>query len=413
MSQVQRRQEMPHGWGRVPYTYQDRLPWMNLPFPVEEYHERLQRLRGLMAHDGLDCLVVLGTRGEGANIRYLTNFEDFYGGQSVVVVPMDGPPGFTTNAIMHGEPMHSGIQDCWIEDVRCAAAPRTVAGSTNVVTIGDHIEDFINARGAAGGSIGVVGEIDAGWLLELLADRFPRTRARPASGLLTEMRAIKSPREVEVMRKACHLADVALQAAMDAVRPGVSEFDLAAEANYAMFKAGAEHPAFAIALTAGPRSGFKHMAPTGYRVMEGDMVYIDVGGRYMGYHSDCSRQRVCGTPSDEQRRFMETQIAIVEAVTRAARPGAVIADLARIGFAIARDAGYEQYLYFRGHGIGCAVQDLPAFTPNNPAALQENMVFAFEAMLVRKEFGTACWEDIWWVTRDGLERLNRAPVRWW
>jgi len=54
------RQAMPYGWGRVPYTYQDRLPWMNLPFPVEEYRDRLRTLGTLMARDGVDCLVVLG-----------------------------------------------------------------------------------------------------------------------------------------------------------------------------------------------------------------------------------------------------------------------------------------------------------------------------------------------------------------
>ena len=60
-----------------------------------------------------------------------------------------------------------------------------------------------------------------------------------------------------------------------------------------------------------------------------------------------------------------------------------------------------------------AIHDLPSITPGNPMALQENMVFAFEPMLVRKEFGTACWEDIWWVTGSGLERLNRCAIRWW
>jgi Xaa-Pro aminopeptidase len=166
-------------------------------------------------------------------------------------------------------------------------------------------------------------------------------------------------------------------------------------------------------MTAGPRSGFKHLAPTGYRVKPGDMVYIDVGGRYMGYYSDCSRQRVCGEPDAEQLRFMETQITIVEEVVKAARPGAVIGDLAEIGIAIARDAGYEQWLYFRGHGIGCATHDLPSFAPGNPAALQENMVFCFEPMLVREGFGTACWEDIWRVTPTGVENLNRCQIRWW
>jgi Xaa-Pro aminopeptidase len=407
------RPEMPYGWGRVSYSLEDRLPWMNLPFATSEYDQRIDRLRRLMAQEKIDVLVVVGNRADNSNIRYLANFEDFYGGESIIVVPSQGNIGFTTNAIMHGEPMHSGIQDCWIEDVRCAAAPRTVTGSADAVTILDHVEDFITASKAGNGTVGIVGEFNIAEIEAFLSDRFPEATFKNASAILRNMRAIKSLAEVEVMRKACHLADVGLKAALDAVRPGVSEFDLSGEANHAMFKAGSEHPAFAIAVAAGPRSGFKHVAPTGYKVKEGDMVYLDLGGRYMGYYSDCSRQRVCGEATAEQLRFMEAQITIVEEVTKAARPGAVIADLAEIGIQIARDAGYEEYLYFRGHGIGCATHDLPSFAPGNPKKLEENMVFCFEPMLVKKEFGTACWEDIWWVNPTGVERLNKLAYRFW
>lgn len=407
------RPEMPYDWGRVGYSLEERLPWMNLPFDVSEYRQRIERLRGHMAQEKIDVLVVVGNRADNSNIRYLSNFEDFYGGESLIVVPSQGNIGFTTNAIMHGEPMHSGIQDCWIEDVRCAAAPRTVTGAADPVTIMDHVEDFINESKTGNGTIGIVGEFNTAEVEAFLADRFPNAKFKNASVLLRNMRAIKSLAEVEVMRKACHLADVGLKAALDAVRPGVSEFDLSGEANYAMFKAGSEHPAFAIAVAAGPRSGFKHVAPTTNKVKEGDMVYLDLGGRYMGYYSDCSRQRICGEPSPEQLRFMEAQITIVEEVTKAARPGAVIGDLAQTGIQIARDAGYEQYLYFRGHGIGCATHDLPSFAPGNPKKLEENMVFCFEPMLVKKEFGTACWEDIWWVTPNGVERLNKLAYRFW
>ncbi len=407
------RPEMPYGWGRVGYSLEERLPWMNLPFDVSEYHQRIERLRQHMAQEKIDALVVVGNRADNSNIRYLSNFEDFYGGDSMVVVPAQGDVGFTTNAIMHGEPMHSGIQDVWIKDARCAAAPRTVTGNADAVTILDHVEDFINDSKSGNGTIGIVGDFNVAEIEAFLSGRFPKATFKNASQLLRNMRAIKSLAEVDLMRKACHLADVGLKAAMDAVRPGVSEFDLSAEANYAMFKHGSEHPSFAIAVAAGPRSGFKHMAPTGYKVKEGDMVYLDLGGRYMGYYSDCSRQKVCGEPTAEQLRFMETQITIVEEVTKAARPGAVIADLANIGIQIARDAGYEQYLYFRGHGIGCATHDLPSFAPGNPKKLEENMVFCFEPMLVKKEFGTACWEDIWWVNPTGVERLNKLAYRFW
>jgi Xaa-Pro dipeptidase len=385
---------------------------MNLPFPIEEYRERLRRLAGRMAKQNLDCLVVLGNRSDGTNIRYLTNFEDFYGGESMLVVPRDGAPGFTTNAVMHGEPMHSGIQDCWIEDARCAAAPRTVTGAASPATVYDHVEDFITERGCGRGSIGVTGE-STERLAGYLRDTFPEARVVDAGPILREMRSIKSAREIDVLRRACRLADAALSAAMEAVRPGITEFELAGEANRAMFNGGAEHPAFAISVCAGARSGFKHMAPTAYRVQSGDIVYMDVGARYMGYHSDASRQRVCGEPAAEQRRFMETQIGIVEEVMAAARPGTVIADLAQLAIARADEAGYADYLYFRGHGVGAAVQDLPAFAPGNPARLEEHMVFAFEPMLVRHGFGTACWEDVWAVTASGVERLNQCPMRWW
>src|SRR5437588_12452990 len=110
---------MPYGWGRVPYAYADRLPWMNLPFPIEEYRERLRRLGTRMARDGLDCLVVLGNPADGTNIRYLTNFEDFYGGDSPPVVPPDGPPSFPTNAAMHGGPMHPGLPGCLGAEATC------------------------------------------------------------------------------------------------------------------------------------------------------------------------------------------------------------------------------------------------------------------------------------------------------
>ena len=180
-----------------------------------------------------------------------------------------------------------------------------------------------------------------------------------------------------------------------------------------MFKAGSEHPAFAIAVAAGARSGFKHVAPTANKVKQATWsMWISAAVTWAT--TVIVRGSVfAATRRLEQLRFMETQIQIVEEVMKSAKPGAVIADLAEIGIQIARDAGYEQYLYFRGHGIGCATHDLPSFAPGNPKKLEEDMVFCFEPMLVKKEFGTACWEDIWWVSSDRVERLNECPFRWW
>lgn len=402
---------MPYGWGRIPYSLEDRLPWMNLPFDVSEYRQRTSRLRSAAEAAGIDAVLVTGDPSDGSYVRYLSNFEDFYGGESIVVVA-SGEPGFTTNGVMHGEPMHSGIEDCWIPDVRCTAAPRTVTGSAKVSTIFDHAEDMISERSPNPRVIGVAGPLLRG-LPDALAAAFPGAEVRSCTELLDEMCKIKSPAEVEVLRGAAAQADAAIVAAMAAVREGVSEFDVAAAAHEAMFRAGAEHVGFAISVVAGERAGFKHMAPTANRVRRGDIVYVDLGSRNMGYYSDCSRQTVCGKPNAEQLHFMETNIRIVEECTSRIAPGVSIASIAETGRRIADEAGLGDYLYFRGHGIGCRIQNRPQIAPGNTVAFEKDMVFAFEPMLVRFRFGTACWEDIWHVTAGGVERLNKAPYRYW
>jgi Xaa-Pro aminopeptidase len=262
----------------------------------------------------------------------------------------------------------------------------------------------------AGAAVGLVGD----WRDRLVADAGLADRVlRRDLSVIAELRKIKSPAEVELLRRAAALADDAVLAAMGAVAPGVTEYEVAAAANEAMFRGGAEHPAFPISVVAGPRSGLKHLPPSGYAIEPGDIVFIDVGARLMGYCSDCSRQTVCGEPSAEQLRFMETQAAIVDAVSERIAPGVVIGDLAALAHELAGEAGYGEYLYFRGHGVGTGLADLPALAPGNPAAFEEGMVFALEPMLVRFDFGTACWEDIWHVTATGVERLNRSTPRFW
>ncbi len=110
---------------------------------------------------------------------------------------------------------------------------------------------------------------------------------------------------------------------------------------------------------------------------------------------------------------MEAQIAIVEAVLAEAKAGVRICDLAKVGIEAAREAGVEDHLYFRGHGISTFSHVPPSINPKNEAALEEDMVFCFEPMLIRYEFGTACVENMYHVTKDRLVTLNECPWRYW
>ncbi|MFQ5693636.1 MAG: M24 family metallopeptidase, partial [Nitrospinota bacterium] len=240
----------PYGWGRVSYDWEERRRWMDLPFPVEEYEARVDRLRERLREASLDALIVHGTRDDRAAIRYLANFEDFYGGESLFLLPVEGEAAFLTNAVMHSEPMHSGIQETWVRDVRCAPHPRTLVEPTT--TIYDHLSDVLKERGLERAAVGVSGEGGAG-LSRRLAETHPSLRVRDAGRLLPEAMAVKSGREVEMLRAAAGVADAGLLALMEAAEEGVTEHDLAAAANHAMFRAGAEDTCLPIAVGTGPR----------------------------------------------------------------------------------------------------------------------------------------------------------------
>jgi Xaa-Pro aminopeptidase len=406
-----REVQWPYGWGRVGYTWEERKPWAHLPFSIEEYEERIEKVRRLMRERGMDGLLVHGNRADRAPIRYLTNFEDYYGGDTLMLIPGSGEVGLTTNAVMHGEPMHSGIQDTWVRDVRAAPHPRTVDYVTT--TIYDHLEDFLTERGLVEGTLGICGEY-AFRAREFLAAKFPKLRQVEAAAVIGEAMMRKSDAEVALMKRVALMSDAGLIAFLNAAKPGVSEHELAAEAIHALFKAGAEDTAFPIAACGGPRSGFKHAVPTDRKLQAGEIAFTDLGARLMGYCSDTARGKVVGDePTIEQRRFLNAQIDVVHETIAMIKPGVRIGDIATRAIEMAQEFGYEQWFYFRGHGIGATTHIPPSFVPNSNAILEKNMTFAYEPMFVRKDFGTACVEDLYVVTETGCERLSEAPEKWW
>jgi Xaa-Pro aminopeptidase len=399
-----------YGMTKVRYDWEHRKQYLDMPFEVAEYERRVEALRRAMTAQGLEYLLVYSNPACSGPVRYVGNFDSFLG-NTIVVLPLEGDLALTTDSVMHSEPMHSCIWTSWIRDVRPGHHPGTVRTAENIA---DFVVDVLKERHLEEAEGGLV---SARWLpyelMGRLAELLPEGSLVPADAVFESVRAIKSGVELAALRKSARYASIGLDTVFEKLSPGVTETELRAEAVYAMARAGADMPTFA--LTSGPRSGLKHAEPTDRRLEDGDMVFIDICAPHRGYMSDVARSGVLGEANQQQRGMLATALEMRDRVVEAARPGARICDLQQIAEDIAKRRGLSDYYYPTGfgHGIGTSVVESPILFPDNEAQLEENMVFSLEPMIVIEGVGTAVFEDMVLVTSSGAEMLSDATTSTW
>lgn len=399
-------------FSKVSFEWENRKRYFRMPFPVEEYEERIRKVREKMKESALDCLLVYGGPGNPGHIRYLTNFVSNLG-HTFLVLPLEGDPMLATNSVLHGEPMHTLIWMTWVKNIRPAHFPATVRKPENIV---DFVEDFLREGKVLNGRLGIVGEKSIPHFLMMdLNGRTPKTQWLSGDSAVMDVRAIKSPRELEVMKKAAWITSRGLDAAIRLAQEGVTELELEAEAHRVMVCEGAEGIHAPMAMTSGPYAGIKHVPATSRKLQKGDMIFMDIGIVYGGYLSDVCRVMSVGKPSERQKRLLEVAKEMEEAVIDATRAGVRICDLQKVSYQIAKKAGHEND-YFPsgfGHGIGVSMAERPVLFDGSEEVLQANMVFALEPMIVIEGFGTFCFEDMVVVKERGAEQLSDAVKRTW
>lgn len=399
-----------YGITKVPYEWEHRKKYLQLPFPQSEYDRRIASLRQAMSKNGMSYLLIYSNPACTGPVIYIANYDSFFG-NTIVMIPVSGEPSLITDGIMHSEPMHSAIWTTWIKDIRPTSHPATVRHAQN---ISDFVVDQLKRWGIHNSKGGLVNmNFSPFTFMQRLTDLLPEINLLPADRLFEQVRAIKSDLEIAMLRKTAKMSSLGLNRVFEIDSQGMTEKELAAEAVHTFLAAGSDSPM--IALTAGPRSGLKHAPPTEYKIKNGDMLFVDVSTPYQGYMSDVARSGVVGVASRQQVEMLETALEMHDRVIEAIKPGARICDLQKIAEDIANRRGLGDY-YFPtgfGHGIGTSIAETPILFPDNEAPLERNMVFALEPMIVIEGVGTAVFEEMILVTETGHEVLSDATVSTW
>ncbi len=230
------------------------------------------------------------------------------------------------------------------------------------------------------------------------------------SSFVQALRKVKDKQEITLMRKAGELTSKGMEAASEAVKPGVKEYEVAAEIEYAMRKRGSGGTAFETIVASGPSSAFPHGGCSDREICSGDFVVVDIGSTYKYYCSDMTRTFVAGKPSAKQQKIYNIVKAAQEMAFKTIKASAAVSDVDGVARKVITDAGYGDYFVHRlGHGVGLEVHEPPTLGQFSPDLLAAGNVVTVEPGIYLPSFGGVRIEDTVLVKRNGAEKLTAGP----
>ena len=373
---------------------------MRLEFPREEYERRCHAAQAQMGAAGLGGLFITAE----ANLNYFTGHRHFapwttFTRPEICLLPRAGEPILILQGFLEAD----ARRDSWVRDIR----PYTPLAGAPVDLIRDVAEKLGLGRGRWGAELGSEQRLGLSYQDFLAIQRaLPQATFVDASDILWRLRAIKSPAELEAMRRAAQIAAQAYDHAFGTARAGMSEKAFAALLAEAIVRAGGE---VGFIMATSGRGNYDRVAgmPTDRRLERGDMLWIDLGVVSNGYWSDHCRAAVVGPPSEEQRRNWDQVVQVTRKGVEAIRPGVPVRAVVEACNAEAKRLGLEfTFAAGRlGHGMGLMSTEPPHVAGYDPTVLEPGMVVTVEPGWVLEHGAYICEENVA-VTADGHEALT-------
>lgn len=353
---------------------------------------RLEAIRGQMRRQGADCLALL----PGPNMRYVTGISfQLLERPFVLFIPVDAEPVLVMPTLE-------------------AAAWNAHAPFPATKFLWDDGEGPDSAFVKAAAALPPIQTLAVEHLrmrvLEYttLARCLPKTHTVAAEPILEPLRMIKSPEEISALRKAANIVELALAEVVSAVRPGMTEREIANRLTSSMLMHGAESVPIAPIVLSGPKSGMPHGTPHDRRVQPGEILLMDYVTTVEGYFADITRTFVVGgEPEPRFREVYEVVKAANQAGRAFVRPEVTCAEVDHVVRQVIEKAGYGPYFVHRtGHGLGLDVHEAPAISSDHKMPLKAGHVFTIEPGIYLDGWGGVRIEDDVLVTADGCESLT-------
>lgn len=359
-----------------------------------DYNARLNRLRTLLT-DGVSAVALV----PGANMLYFTGLSFHLMQRPTIAL-------ITADTFAMIIPQLEAIK----LDERPDLQTRAFIWSDSEGYQGA-FEAAVDRLGLRGGILGVDGMTMrvTEWLTFSRID--PTMGVRGVERDLIAIRAIKSPEEIDAMRRAIAVSERALERLLPEIKAGVTEREIASRLSVLLKEEGGQGESFSPAVQFGANSALPHGLVGDRQLERGQLIIIDFGAVVDGYPADITRTFCLGEASAEIQRMFNTVLSANIAAKAAVRPGVPMGDVDKAARDLIAAAGYGAYFIHRtGHGLGLDIHEpIPQIAAGVTDVLQPGMTFTIEPGIYLPGVGGVRIEDNVVCTEDGVEVLTQFP----
>ena len=232
----------------------------------------------------------------------------------------------------------------------------------------------------------------------------------PMGEKINAFRAVKEPWEIEYMKKAQDITDIAFSEVLGRIAVGMTEKQLQAELIYCLMKNGADGLSFDPIVVSGPNTSMPHGVAGDRKIQEGDFITLDFGALYHGYCADMTRTVAVGYVTEEMEKVYHVVLQAQTAAIAATKAGATGAQVDGVARKVITDAGYGAYFgHGYGHSLGMEVHEMPSCSPKYTKPIAANTLCSAEpGIYLPGKFGVRI-EDVVIFQEDGCENITHSP----
>ena len=368
-----------------------------------EFEERIRKFQANIKAAGLDACLVHATESDMAHVRYLSEYWPTFE-TAAVLMPAEGEPVLLVGPESDIYSSHRNFYKHIEKLIEYRESAEPDAPGMSFITFRDLMAKYI-----PGGvrKLGIVGwAITSLPVYTSLKEQLPDVELVKADMTLWPLRYVKSEGELACMRKAFQISELAVEAILNEIKPGMTELQAVGIAQREIYRHGGEYEGHALYCFCGESTNNAISRPTHNKIVPNEVIQLNIGARVGGYSSSVGLPFSIGPLPERKRRLVEFGLEAHKKTMELLSAGKPAGQVVNEYEAWVKERGFGQYLlYGPCHSIGMMEVERPWMESTSEYLLEKNMTFQVDTFFYDHDFGLR-WENGVIIKEGGIEMMS-------